>query len=129
MGTPTRNTVKHPPQKVLAGGKIATSEGPPLQLIPTLALERLAERFALGIERKGDKAWNALSSNQEAIGDKELILDRLGHIIHHALKLRDKVAASDIKAIADDDDAGAIAWGGVFLLCAIPKYMKGGEST
>ena len=40
-----------------AGGKVTSSRVPPLHLIPTVCLERTAERFRLGVERKGEKAW------------------------------------------------------------------------
>ncbi len=110
-------------QVEMAGGIAASSKGPPLHLIPTVAMEKLAERFAKGIERKGDKSWNALSDNQECLLDREFAIERLSHVIHHALVLRDKLKAADAQAIAEDDDAGAIAWGGMFLLCAVDKQF------
>ncbi len=103
----------HPEQVAMASGAAASSVGPSFHLIPTVALERLAERFALGVERKGDKSWNALSDNQQCLTDKKFLIERLSHIIHHALKLRDKLNADDSEAIQQDDDAGAIAWGGM----------------
>lgn len=115
---------EQPTQVLMAGGKAASTPIPPLHLIPTIALEKLAERFQLGIERKGDKSWNALSNNQECLEDVEFLIDRLGHIIHHALKLRDKLKDQDIEKIKQDDDAGAIAWGGVFLICAIQRLLE-----
>lgn len=108
----------------MAGGIAASSKGPPFHLIPTVALERIAERFELGIERKGARAWNAVSNNQSCLLDREFLIERLSHVIHHSLKLRDKLASgSSIGGLEDDDDAGAIAWGGVFILCAIEKQF------
>ena len=113
------------PEQVSIGmGLIASSKGPPLYLIPTVALERLAERFALGVERKGKLAWNATSDNQQCLTDKEALVDRLGHVIHHALKLRDKLVHGTIGDIVADDDAGAIAWGGMFALCCVDALIK-----
>jgi len=108
---------EHPPQTLMAGGKVASTKGPSFHLIPTIALVRLAERFELGEERKGDKAWNATSKNQECLLDKAWLIERCSHIIHHTLKLRDQLAGLE----ADEspvDNASAIAWGGVFLICA-----------
>jgi hypothetical protein len=99
----------------MAGGRVSSSEIPHFELIPTVALVRLAERFKLGLDRKGDKAWNALTQNQEVLTDRGFILSRIAHVIHHALKLRDKVLAGEALG---DDDAGAIIWGGAFLCCA-----------
>jgi hypothetical protein len=109
-------TGEHPEQLPMAGGLTLTSKGPLFHLIPTIALERLAARCELGVERKGDKAWNAVSNNQACLLDRELAIERCSHIIHHALKLRDKlVAGADT---ATDDDAAAIMWGGMYLISA-----------
>jgi hypothetical protein len=108
----------------MAGGLAASSPCPPLHLIPTVGLIGLAERFQKGIERKGDKAWNAISSNQACLKDKEFAIERLSHVVNHAMKLRDKLINSDVKAIEQDDDAGAIAWAGIFLLCVVDELKK-----
>jgi hypothetical protein len=115
---------KHPEQIEMAGGLALSSKGPPIHLIPTVALERIAERFVLGIERKGDKAWNAVSTNQDCLRDKAFVLERISHVIHHACKLRDKLISGK-NLVGDDDDAGAVAWGGVFLLCAVDAIESG----
>ncbi len=99
----------------LAGGLVSSSEIPGFHLIPTEALVRLAKRFELGTERKKDKAWNALTKNQECLTDREFILHRISHVIAHALKLRDKITQN---LPLEDDDAGAVIWGGAFLCCA-----------
>lgn len=111
----------HPPQVELVPGALTTA-GPDFHLIPLVALERLAERFMLGEVRKGSKAWNALSSNQHILTEKKFILARLSHIIHHTYKLMNKIANN--LPLTDDDDAGAIAWGGVFAICASDALTK-----
>ncbi len=98
-----------------AGGKVSSSKSPRFELIPTVALVRLADRFELGLERKADKAWNAMTPNQEVLQDRAFVLSRIAHVISHALKLRDKVIAGGVMG---DDDAAAILWGGAFLVCA-----------
>lgn len=112
---------------VMSGGALSTSQIPRIELIPTEAITRLATRFGLGEERKKDKAWNANSDNQAAIMDREFILARIGHVIYHALKLRDKVVRGEDPLLVDDD-AGAIIWGGAFL-CEVTKRMHEGEVT
>jgi hypothetical protein len=113
-----------PEQVLMAGGIAASTPGPAFHLIPTVALERIAERFQLGIIRKGDKAWNALSTNQACLLDKDFVIERISHIIHHALKLRDKLNAQDVPALLSDDDASAMAWGAIFLVCATEAITK-----
>lgn len=115
----------HPVQIPMAGGKAASSAGPPFHLIPTSALTHLANRFQKGIERKGDKAWNALSNNQECLTDRAFVIERMSHVIHHALKLRDQlqfgVQAGDESMT---ENAAAMAWGGVFAICAAEVIEK-----
>lgn len=108
----------------MADAAVSSSKIPRIDLIPTEAIVRLAERFQLGVERKGDKAWNVTTDNQAAIMDREFILARIAHVIYHALKLRDKVISGEdpLKA-GGDDDAGAIIWGGAFL-CEVTKRMN-----
>lgn len=106
-------------QITMAGGKVLSTKAPAVHLIPTIVLEKLAERFELGVEKKGDKAWNALSSNQEVTQDMGFILDRINHVIYHAMKLKDKIAKRDIAGIQEDNDASAIGWGAAFLICVV----------
>jgi len=116
----------HPEQVTYAGGKAASSVGPAMHLIPTVAMEVLARRMMLGIERKGDKAWNAISANQEVLFNREFAIERCSHVIHHAMKLRDQLAhgPADNEADSMEDNAGAISWGGAFLSCVVDKITK-----
>jgi hypothetical protein len=107
----------------IADGKVLTTKVPGFHLIPTESLVRLAERFQLGIDKKGKMAWNSLTDNQEVLTNKELIFDRIGHIIHHCLKLRDKILKNE-DPLEEDDDAGAISWGGAFLCCVTRKLKE-----
>lgn len=99
-----------------AGGKAQSSASPDLQYLSTEALFRLADRCTLGVKNKGDKAWNAISKNQEVLADREFVLNRLSHGIKHLLLLRDKIQAG--KPMEGDDDAAAVMWTGMFLCCA-----------
>lgn len=86
---------------------------PRFELIPRHFMVRLSARFEKGIERHGDAAWNARSS-QDPLDDKAFLMARLGHVIDHATKLMDKLDGR----MKDDgeDDAGAIGWAAA-LLC------------
>jgi hypothetical protein len=110
-----------------AGGKASSSKaGAPYHLVPTISSERIAQRFQLGIERRPDgTAWNACSANQEVLADKAFILDRITHVIEHALKLRDKVVSGN--CWEGDDDAAAIGWASHFLCCATDAMSKIGQ--
>lgn len=92
---------------------VASSKDPRLDLIPYGSLARLADRFELGIERKGDKAWNSSSTNTAPLTDEAFIIDRAMHAVKHAYRLIDKLRGK----ISDDgdDDAAAIMWAGAFL--------------
>lgn len=111
----------HPPQVEVIPGALSTA-GPDFSLIPGIALERLAERFQLGEERKGDKAWNAHSKNQHILLSKKFLIARLNHVIHHSFKLIHKLA-NDIP-FDSDDDAAAIMWGGCFAIAATDAMTK-----
>src|SRR6185369_7026812 len=113
-------TIKVPPkfkeEVDFAGGKVSSSNKPPLHLIPTIALTRTAEIFKLGKLIKKEKAWNATSHNQDCLHDRDFILERISHVINHAMKLRDKVLKGEMDV--GEDDAASITFGGMFLICA-----------
>lgn len=111
-------------QVPMSGGKVLSSHIPRWELIPTVAIDCLADRFAAGIERKGDKSWNAIATNQDAIMYKKFLLDRCAHIARHAMLLRDKLLLGDIDP-SDDDDAGAILFGGALMACATRRMLDG----
>ena len=111
------------PEVSMAGGLVTSSAIPGFHRIPTEAMRRLAARFDYGVERKGeDKAWNACSNNQVVLTNKAFILERIGHVINHALKLRDKIVSGK-SGMDGDDDAGAVIWGGAFL-CSATKALS-----
>lgn len=115
-----------PEELIMADGKYLSSKIPPYHLIPTVAMKRLAIRFEYGEQRKGKAAWNAASDNQEVLLDKEVLLHRLGHVIGHAYKLLDKVINNQP---FEDDDAAAIAWGGIFAICCTDAIEKQRQSS
>lgn len=99
----------------------ASTKVPRLDLIPYEALCRLADRFELGLERHKEKSWNA-RQNQQALEDKEWVIARAVHTIHHALKYIEKLEGR----LADDgdDDAAAIMWAGACLIMAKKVQQK-----
>jgi hypothetical protein len=99
----------------------ASTKVPRLDLIPYEALCRLAERFELGLERHKEKSWNA-RQNQQALEDKEWVIARAVHTIHHALKYIEKMEGR----LPDDgdDDAAAIMWAGACLIMAKKVQQK-----
>lgn len=105
-------------ERDFVGGKVSSSAISAFHLIPAEALRRYARRCQVGVERKGDKAWNAMTThNQDILTSKEFALERINHLIGHALTLRDKIARGE-PLLAGDDDAGAIIWNGGYLCCA-----------
>ena len=105
-------------EKLTFDSGASSSKIPRFDLIPRSALIRLARRFELGLERHKDGCWNARSS-QKALLDKEWVIARAAHVVDHALKLIDKLEG---RLPEDgDDDAAAIAWGGICLSEATEK--------
>lgn len=101
-------------KEVRTFGKVRSTKLPRLELIPKSALEALANRFELGVERKGDGAWNALTLDKnETLINKDFVLDRLSHTIHHCYDAIRKI----IKGVEleGEEDAGAILFGGSVL--------------
>jgi hypothetical protein len=98
-------------------GATAT-QSPAFHLIPMQALIHLAKRFSLGAIRHEPFGWMRGLVGKPPLPPKptpevEYMLERSNHVIHHALKFQAKLQG----LIPDDgdDDAGAIAWGGVVL--------------
>lgn len=108
-----------------ANGLVSSSKCPPFQYIPLCALISLAERCQKGVDIKKDKAWNALSKNQDVLSDVEYCIQRLDHVVKHAYILMEKLSAGDVKALVEDDDAGAIMWGGMFASCVVKRMLEG----
>lgn len=103
----------------MAGGKVSSTEIAGYHLIPTEALKRYAERCDAGVERKGKRAWNAVNADPAVTADREFILHRIGHVIIHAAKLRDRIVnGQPLLGEGIDDDAGALIWAAGFLCCA-----------
>lgn len=137
-GTPTNGTyAPSESNKVeFADGKVVSSKCPSFQLIPTISLLRLVERFELGQQRKGDKAWNA-TTDQSVLLDRSWVMERLNHVIKHALDLRDKLSLLSkegskeeaLKSIKVEDDAAAIMWAGAFLIAATDAILSESEKS
>lgn len=112
-----------PEEIPMAGGKVKTSKIPRWELIPTAALDSIASIFELGIVRKGDGAWNALSDNQEILTDIDFLINRLAHIMRHAALIRDQLKAT---GTINAEDAGALGFGGVLMTCAAKALHDAG---
>lgn len=106
------------PQEIVAG--LQFSIVPKFELLPREGITRLIQRIEYGELTKGQNAWNASTSNQEALADKVALAKRLGHAIDHAYKLLDKLYGGsllyDLKK--NDDDAAALQWAGMYACCA-----------
>lgn len=86
-------------------------------MIPIEGLIRAANRFELGIEKHGQRAWNSLSENRiEPLRDKEWLVERCSHGIGHLYNLIERIMTGNYDG---DDDAGAVAWCGLVLSAAM----------
>lgn len=105
----------HEGPHVLEFHGVTSTKIPRFELIPKSALESLALRFELGIERKGDGAWNALTRHKaEALKDSAFVIERLSHCISHCYDAIAKVM-DDYDILEREEDAGAILFAGSVL--------------
>ncbi len=119
------NEVKIDGKQIFPGGA-AASKIAGFKYIPLCALERLAKRFELGLERHGKNSWNALNPQSATmLDDREWLIERLSHVIHHCYK-EIEYLASGKKAPEDarDDNAAAIMWGGACLIAASERRKE-----
>lgn len=89
---------------------------PDFAQIPTAALMSLANRYKLGEAKHGRDNW------RKGLSDKRYVIERLNHVIFHAKKLADKIENG--LPLDDDDDAGAIMWGGAFAVEAVREISR-----
>lgn len=93
---------------------VTSTKLPRYELIPKSALDSLALRLELGVQRKGDGAWNALNNKRyAALENPDFVIERLSHVIHHCMDAIAKIARGNI--LNGEDDAGAILFGGAVL--------------
>lgn len=103
---------------------VKSTKIPRYELIPKSALVALANRMELGIERKGDEAWNALTLHkQEALKDNAFVIERLSHCIQHCY---DAIASVVRGEDSKEDDAGAILFAGA-VLAEWKRMLRDGE--
>jgi hypothetical protein len=108
-------------------GTAVSSKIPRLELIPKEALISLAGRFELGIERHPEKHWNALSTNRYSALTREFLLARMAHVVHHAYDAIYKI--KNDSTYSEEDDAGAILFGGAALACYTEIMKRPSAST
>jgi hypothetical protein len=95
--------------KYISGSK--TSHCPRLDLLPYRGLCRVAARFQKDETNYGHDNW------RKGLMDKAYIIERAGRVLNHTALL---IAKLEGHVVDDgDDDAAAIAWGGLFLCEAV----------
>lgn len=97
---------------------VTSSAVPRYDLIPTGALNALAERFEIGLQAHSEENWRT------GLRDKDYIINRLNHIQEHLRAAIDKLAG--VKPDNGDNDAAAIMWGGA-ILCEYLALRKQGD--
>lgn len=86
---------------------VTSSSVPRYDLIPTGALNALAERFEIGLRNHSGENWRT------GLRDKGYIINRLNHIQEHLRAAIDKLTG--VRPDDGDNDAAAIMWGGAIL--------------
>lgn len=114
-------------EQPFAGGA-SSSRKPRYTLIPHDAILRLIAVMEKGIERKGDRAWNALSNNQACLLDEQFIISRIEHVINHAYSLLRRIRSKDWVGLDTHDDPAAIMWSGMFF-CEVTRAMQAKEKA
>jgi hypothetical protein len=97
--------------KVMHPSGASTSKAPRFDLLPLDSILGVAARFELGSIKHGEFNW------KKGLGDRSYAIERANHVIHHAFKLIAKLRG-DLPQDGDND-AAAIAWGGLFLQEAV----------
>lgn len=92
---------------VIASSGARASACPDFTAIPKSAITALAERIDLGAAKHGRDNY------RKGLADKEYIRARLSHVIRHAFTLAAKLDGRE--PWNEDDDIGALLWGGMFL--------------
>jgi hypothetical protein len=88
-----------------SGGKL-----PLFHLIPwSIFAKRLADRYALGMQKYGEGNW------QMGLSDREFVLDRANHLLEHAHKAVEAIRSG---TPTGDDDLSAVIWGAICLMAA-----------
>ncbi len=96
----------------------SASIAPKFHLVPLKALVRLCNRFEFGAHKHGAYNWmNGLPGTLTIPPTPDprvaYALERANHVVYHALRLQAKLQG--LLPPDQDDDAGAIMWGGAFL--------------
>jgi len=102
--TETRNHEQE--EKVIIAGA-SSSACLDFAQIPFEALRVLGERYALGQIKHGRHNW------RKGLHNKEYVLARASHLIQHAFKLANQLDGT--MPWDEDDNIGAILWGGAFM--------------
>lgn len=101
-----------PAKYELPGGATRSEQALPYHLIPTTGLRRIAERFALGAAKHGERNWElSLESKEDA---HALAVEAYNHLQEHLLLMLDGT---------EDDHLGAIGWA-VCILSAVEKQYN-----
>jgi hypothetical protein len=102
--------------KVVSKSGATSSALPGYDQLPYHAMRLLASRYSLGEAKHGRHNW------RKGLNDKDYVIKRLGHVVHHALK-----AIAILEGFVPDDgddNAGAIMWGGAFLAEAMHELQN-----
>jgi hypothetical protein len=114
-------------EKVFTGGA-SSSECASFRLIPFEAIKRLADRCQLGLDRKGEAAWNTMNPRSgEMLDDVDWVVNRFEHAIKHSY-----LAIMKLKGLIpddDDDDAAAVMWAGMLGIAADERRKKNAGKT
>jgi hypothetical protein len=116
--------------KITTATGATSSKAPAFHLIPLGALIALAGRYEGGAVKHGPYNWKkGLGSDYTPpvpCKFRDYCIERLNHVVFHALKLMAKL--QNLRPEDDDDDAGAIMWGGAFASEYRAKVQQGKDS-
>ena len=99
---------------------LALADTPGAEQIPAAAVRALGERLKLGEMKHGKGNWC------KGLGDEAYVIERLNHVIYHALKLIAKIKGE--RDADGDHDAAALIWGGMFAVEAVRTLEAQGRA-
>ena len=84
---------KETDMRLFASGAKSSVEKPRYDLVPAVAVELIAERFAYGAARHGARNY------RKGANDTDFVRDRTNHLIEHVMKYAETGSRADLAAV------------------------------
>lgn len=113
-----QNPVKTPLVRNYMSGGMSSDDCPEFDIIPPVALRAYADRLVYGGDKRRAKGFESFDARcprpqyETFVADDQFVIDRLNHVIHHALKAIEVIRGHALPRTSPGGDGGAIMFGG-----------------